>query len=332
MAKRYNIYFSGQMHDGNDAGDVRARLGKLFKANDATLDKLFSGKPQLIKRDCDEATARKYRDAMEKAGAIAVIKLANAQPTASAASSTATTPETSHPAQPSGQSSATPPVKPSAETSASPTKPMTAAEKIAALAAAPDVSTQTATEGRAQFGAIDERPPETDQTSTTPTTGDATDNAPSYPAPAITSDVDTSGMILSPEGSDVLAPDERTPFVPANVDTSALAVDATAERLAPPTPNSPAAPDTSHLDMGAVGETIPTLPRHDKVVSPDISGLVLSPEDSDLSEFNTRNAPPPTLDLSGLEVAEAGADVLAPEHRKRDEAIAPNTDHLQLND
>ena len=40
---------------------MRANLARLFNADEATLDKLFSGKIQLLKRDCDEATAEKYR-------------------------------------------------------------------------------------------------------------------------------------------------------------------------------------------------------------------------------------------------------------------------------
>ncbi len=74
MSESYNIYFAGELLPEHDANEVRARLAKLFNANDATLDKLFSGKRQLIKRDCDNATALKYKQAMERAGAVPIVR------------------------------------------------------------------------------------------------------------------------------------------------------------------------------------------------------------------------------------------------------------------
>lgn len=73
MSETYNIYFAGELLPGHDDAEVRTRLAKLFNADDATLAKLFSGKRQLIKRDCSKATALKYKQAMEKAGAKPVI-------------------------------------------------------------------------------------------------------------------------------------------------------------------------------------------------------------------------------------------------------------------
>lgn len=74
--EQYNVYFAGELQSGQEAGRVRENLRKLFKANDATLDKLFSGTPQLIKRQCDKATALKFKQALERAGAIPVVKSA----------------------------------------------------------------------------------------------------------------------------------------------------------------------------------------------------------------------------------------------------------------
>ena len=79
MSERYDICFSGQVLEGHDAETVRDRLAKLFKADRATLDKLFSGKTQIIKRGCDKATALQYKKAMENAGAQAVFRK-SAQP------------------------------------------------------------------------------------------------------------------------------------------------------------------------------------------------------------------------------------------------------------
>ena len=40
MDPQYNIYFGGQVLDGHQPAAVREALGKLFKADDATLDRI----------------------------------------------------------------------------------------------------------------------------------------------------------------------------------------------------------------------------------------------------------------------------------------------------
>ncbi len=73
MQETYNIYFAGDIADGESIGEVRRRVGALFNAREATLDKLFSGKKQLIKRNCSRDEALKYQTAMRRAGALATI-------------------------------------------------------------------------------------------------------------------------------------------------------------------------------------------------------------------------------------------------------------------
>ena len=89
MAARFDVLFAGQLLEGRDAATVRANLGRLFNADEATLDKLFSGKPQILKRDADAATAHKYQQALEKAGALAELRPCNATETVPAAAATA---------------------------------------------------------------------------------------------------------------------------------------------------------------------------------------------------------------------------------------------------
>lgn len=71
--QRFDIHFAGECTPGSDVALVRAALGKLFKADEATLDRLFSGERQLIKRGCDETTALTYQRAMKKGGAKPII-------------------------------------------------------------------------------------------------------------------------------------------------------------------------------------------------------------------------------------------------------------------
>ncbi len=65
----YEVSFAGVIRDGEDPAEVRAKVGKMFNADDAKLAQLFSGKRIVIKKNIDEATAAKYRTALTRAGA-----------------------------------------------------------------------------------------------------------------------------------------------------------------------------------------------------------------------------------------------------------------------
>jgi hypothetical protein len=81
---RFNVYFAGQCLDGFTEATVRDALGRLFKADAATLERLFSGSRQLIKRDCDRNTALTYQQAMKRVGARPVIAPAGEAPRSAA--------------------------------------------------------------------------------------------------------------------------------------------------------------------------------------------------------------------------------------------------------
>ncbi len=117
METRYDIQFDGQILPGQDPAEVQARIGRLFKASDATLKALFSGKLQTVKRGCDKATALKYKQAMEQAGAKPLIKRADTAPAAQPVAATNPAPPAAEPTTPAATS---------------------AADRIAALAAEPD--------------------------------------------------------------------------------------------------------------------------------------------------------------------------------------------------
>ena len=275
METLYNVYFAGETLEGEDLASVRDRVAKLFNANEATLDTLFNGKLHLVKRDCDKATALKYKEALEKAGARPVIKHANdggqAQPTA----------------QPAPQQAAE--------------RPMTAAEKIAALAAAPDENAYQS----------------------------APEPAPA-PAQAKNQSADNSNINLAPPETEVLRPEERAPQIVREVDTGDLAVNASAEVLSESAPPPPPPPDVSHLSMGEVGEDIPTLDDGTAPLLPNTDALSLSPEGTDFSDCAAPEAAPPELDLSELDVAPEGSDVLEEQYKRREAAVIPTTDHIEL--
>jgi hypothetical protein len=268
MDPKYDVCFAGELQEGQNLADVRSGLGKLFKADEATLDKLFSGKVQLLKRGCDRATALKYQKAMERAGAKPNIR---ADPDCKA---TAIRRETK------------------------PDTAMTAAERIASLAAAPDAGQNDSSR------AVDERE----------------------------SDTAEGDINLAPPGSDVLRPEERVEEEEPNIDTSAIEIMATGVNLSDLSGEPPAAPDTSHLSMGEVGEDIPTLASSAVPISPDIAGISLSPEHSDFSDCAPEPAEAPEHDLSGLILAASGADMLEEAHRPKQDSPVPSTEHLALDE
>lgn len=73
----FDIIFSGQLLEGNNLDEVKKRIEKIFKADSDLLDRLFSGKPVIIKSGVDDETATKYRVAFRKAGALIEIKPSN---------------------------------------------------------------------------------------------------------------------------------------------------------------------------------------------------------------------------------------------------------------
>lgn len=262
MDELYDVYFAGQVQEGQDPGQARAQLGKLFKANDQTLDRLFSGKPYAIKRGCDRVTALKYKTAMERAGAVPVIR-----------------------AQQSAEKD---------------TAPSSAAEKIAALAAAPD-----------KAGYQEDSPPA---------------------APADETSESEDGVTLAPPETEVLRENERATPVTREIDTSTLQVDTNATRLSEESNPPPLNLDTSHLGLADAGETIPNLPSSESLLSPDTSAIALSEPGTDFSDCAAPEAPPPEVDLSDMSMEPPGSDILEEQYRKKDEGEMPATDHLSLGD
>jgi len=65
----FEVAFSGQISEGADADEVKARVAKMFNADEAKLAQLFSGRRVIIKKNIDQATANKYQTALNRAGA-----------------------------------------------------------------------------------------------------------------------------------------------------------------------------------------------------------------------------------------------------------------------
>lgn len=67
-SRLYDVFLTGKLADGLAREQAAERMAQLFKAAPATMLGLLSGKPQLLKRGVDRDTALKYREALQRAG------------------------------------------------------------------------------------------------------------------------------------------------------------------------------------------------------------------------------------------------------------------------
>jgi hypothetical protein len=67
--RRFDLCYRGLLRPGADPDDTRRRLGATFKLKEAGLDRLFTGRPVIVKRDVDAATAAHFERLFAQAGA-----------------------------------------------------------------------------------------------------------------------------------------------------------------------------------------------------------------------------------------------------------------------
>ncbi len=65
----YNLIFQGKIIDGYSLHEVRANIARLFNADAAKTELLFSGKTIVIKKNLDSQSTKKYLAVLKKAGA-----------------------------------------------------------------------------------------------------------------------------------------------------------------------------------------------------------------------------------------------------------------------
>ena len=66
---KYAVICKGKIKDGENAGEVKKRLAKIFKIEAATVERFFTGKPVIVKKGVDGDMARKIQNVFGKAGA-----------------------------------------------------------------------------------------------------------------------------------------------------------------------------------------------------------------------------------------------------------------------
>jgi hypothetical protein len=66
----YKIIFEGQIKAGQDLNQVKARLASLFKVDIPVIEKIYRDAPTIIQHHLDEEIALKYKEAVERNGAL----------------------------------------------------------------------------------------------------------------------------------------------------------------------------------------------------------------------------------------------------------------------
>jgi len=296
MSDFYNVVFSGQISAGADPAAVRANIARLFKVNDAMLDKLFSGQRIAVKKACDQATAMKLRASMKQAGAIAQMEPCDAQGKPLPAAN----PAAAAPAAPKPPAAVPAPPAPAA-----PARAPTMADRIAALAA------QHAKED-ALKPKPDAPPPPADvkrvETWKMFPPGFLLGEIPRDAGRAPLT-LDLSRYTISRLGTELMQPEERAKLAPAPV----VVPDLSAIKVAPP---------------GA-----PVLREEEKVVAPpvvvDISTMSMAPPNTDvLKDSEKRVVVPVEVDISSLSMAPPGTDL--EEIRVEKTLVNPDTSRLSV--
>ena len=70
MKNHYNIVFEGKTVPGKKIDLVKKALMNILKADDQSIDRLFSGKRVLIRKNVEAGTAKKFLKAFEDVGAV----------------------------------------------------------------------------------------------------------------------------------------------------------------------------------------------------------------------------------------------------------------------
>jgi hypothetical protein len=275
----FNVIFRGEVLAGRNPAEVKARFAQLFKMDAAKAEGFFSGKPVVLKPNCDRATADKFKAVLEQAGA--GVEIRAVAPAAQAAPSPAT-PQAAPPVAPRPQPApAAPPAQQSAVQSATP--PASAASVSSVAASAPpadswslsaagsnllrpnEINTPAAKDIDIShlavvkpklFSTEPEEPLEPARAVQAPSMNLSAYSVANVGEPLVPfeefvpRELDLSEFVLDAVGADVLRPEERKEFVPANVDTSSMNIAPAGGDLGqikPPEPPPP--PSTEHLSV-----------------------------------------------------------------------------------
>lgn len=92
-ADRYSLVFVGQLAANVALETARNRVRESFRLDEVQLDKLFSGRRVVVKRDVGLCEARRYQAAFRRSGGIALVEPSGTGPAPGSRAETAMRPE-----------------------------------------------------------------------------------------------------------------------------------------------------------------------------------------------------------------------------------------------
>jgi hypothetical protein len=261
MSETFSVIFRGDILPGHTLPDVKAKVGQLFKLDDAKLGIVFSGKPVALKKNCDQATAEKIKAVLTKAGAEVEIRSsaqASAKPAAAPAQKPAA-PEPPPAAPPPAQDKPAPAADGQISIAPMSGELVSEAERAAQREAPVEVTTDhIKMEGRkATFGMPEDEEPEA-----APERPEI--EAPDFDVAEVGADVldeadkkvfeeldlDLDGISMAEVGADVLSEDEKKKVEPVQVeDLGADLAPVGSDMGQVKDEDIPPPPDTSHISL-----------------------------------------------------------------------------------
>lgn len=248
----FNLIFRGDLVAGFSLADVKAGFAQLFRLDPTRVDPYFLGKPTILKKDCDRATADKFQLAMQRIGAVLEVRPVAAVAPAATPAATVSTPAAAAPVQ-------------SAVAAAPAGNPWSLAaqgsnlirhDEIARPAPVQVDISKISLVKRNPFALDEEEPLEPARHVEAPrldlsglTLGKPGESLAEYQE-FVPRQLDLSELSLAAVGADVLRPEERVAVAPVQVDTSELNLAAAGGDLGQiPPPPAPPAPSTEHLSV-----------------------------------------------------------------------------------
>ncbi len=80
MEQRFMVIFSGELIQGFTTAEVKGNVGQLFKLEPNILEKLFSGRPCVIKKDLNKNQSQQLRSTLARLGAEARVSVEKIAP------------------------------------------------------------------------------------------------------------------------------------------------------------------------------------------------------------------------------------------------------------
>ncbi|EGV16365.1 hypothetical protein ThimaDRAFT_4310 [Thiocapsa marina 5811] len=71
--ERFDLSYRGDLAPGADPARVRERLTALFKLSEAGSERLFTGRPVIVKRNADAVATARFTEIFEQAGAVLTV-------------------------------------------------------------------------------------------------------------------------------------------------------------------------------------------------------------------------------------------------------------------